>query len=280
MAQTRGATGRAKGTGLLDDPALLAPLLVALPAADVASASCVCKSWAAAERSDRNALFQALSRARWPGLVGQSAGAGRAVVDWRHRYKTLSRRGLSREPTVEEDEDPLANYSFIIQGQWGATLAFSRAAAVTRVEYSAVYGGHVMEFKDVVRYEVSLPEPVRLPPSWRVEAHEGEYDGLDISMLVQFQRGSIDQAAHLFDFSICKQALQAGPSALPPHRWWGSEELSGSYEASVDTLTYSTATGCGPLSIVGGKPSRADPPWLAKFDQGMPETSLITSRAR
>jgi hypothetical protein len=69
-----------------------------------------------------------------------------------------------------------------------------------------------------------------------------------------------------------------GPGALQVCDWWNSCEAP--FTAEVDTQTHPTAIGCGPLRVVGGRPIREDAAWVSKFVQGMPETALITSRAR
>jgi hypothetical protein len=150
----RAAVSSLSPRSLLDDPALLAPLLGALSAADLSSAASVCRSWQAAERADRNALFHALVRKQWPGLMPPLA-EHRAEIDWRHRYRVLSRLGSCRKPPAPE-LDPLQQYTFTIQGHWGPDggVAFSQLAVVHKVNMSTVFGGHVMDFKDVVSFEV------------------------------------------------------------------------------------------------------------------------------
>lgn len=305
--------GRASGRcSLLDDPALLAPLLGALTAADLSNATRVCRSWRAAERADRNALFHTLVRKQWPGLVPPLTGH-HVEVDWRHRYCVLSRWGSCRKPPAAE-LDPLQPYTFTIQGHWGpdGELAFSQRAVVHKVHMSTVFGGHAMDFKDVVSFEVravrcqchgshpkpfssplvvrqplhplssrqmTLLSPVALPESWRTRPRADEYDGLELSLLAQYRSGAVDRAAHVFSFSVHKAAI-CGPGPVQVCDWWGHPALQAPFTAEVDTQVHPTAIGCGPLRVVGGKPEREEAGWLGKFVQGMPETALITSQAR
>lgn len=268
-ASAAAAPTHAADASTLNDPALLLPLLAGLPAESLVRIGCVQKSWAAAERTERGALWRALVLARWPSLCGGPA------TDWRKRYRVLSRLGV---PLKRAEEDKLARFEFVVQGRFAPSgaLAFSGVATVTRGSSEQIMGGHIVEFKDSVDLEVKLPTPVRLPPCWRDDEQGHEvFEGIEVSIIAQDREEQ--QVAHLLGFSVDKHALEYSVEptsdeddddivAQAVQLWQGPGDacLPSTFEVEVDSAE---SAGCGPPQWiqtpgVGPRRRRADPPWL------------------
>ena len=167
-------------SSILHEPALLAPLFAALSDDDLTRAAHVCRSWAAAEVTDRHTLWRALVLTRWPALALLRAPT-HDLVDWRERFHTLARLGQS-----DVQHDALEKKSFVLQGRWASgALAFSSVATHRTVRTVAQSGPQSIEVRDALRIRVSLGDDaaVALPNSWRVGDHAMD-DSLEVEVLV------------------------------------------------------------------------------------------------
>jgi len=247
---------------LHDDGGLVLNILCALDATSLARMCCVCQAWASAEVENRRVLWRTLCLQRWPDL-----GEGLAV-DWRRRYRVLSRDG---QPLSQEKvEDPLADFSFVVQGRWGADapVAFSTVVRAGRYSANVSMHGNELEFRDAFQLEAAFSAPVPLPASWTASGPSA--DRLDVSILVRSRTD--DTVAHLICFSVDKRTI-AAPLA------GARNDPSGRFSIVADTFNFPTAAGCGGLFTDGlGKRRRTQAPWLTNmidtFPAGLEE--LIT----
>lgn len=156
---------------LLAEPAVLAPLLAALPAETLQTAACVSRAWADAVSVDKAALWRALVLGKWPGLAGLSS----ADVNWQKRYRVLAKCG---QFTDGLELDPLAKYAFVLHGSFAghAAPAFSQRATVRRVQRSIGFADRQLVIKDALELEVTFPDGLPLPHSWRADPPSTDAD--------------------------------------------------------------------------------------------------------
>ena len=186
---------------LHEDGGLVLNILGGLCAESLARMCCVSRAWASTEAENRRALWRPLCLERWPDL-----GEGRSI-DWRKRYRVLLRDGVP--VNQEKIDDPLADYSFVVQGRWvgsgcaaeGPPLAFSAVIRAGRYSATVSMHGNGLEFGDAFELSAEF-EPVSLPQSW--SDGRAPPDRLDVSILV---RCASDQTvAHLLAFSVAREA--------------------------------------------------------------------------
>lgn len=157
---SRGATPESAAL-LLEDGGLVVNILGALDAHGLATMCCTSQPWAAAEKENRRTLWRNLALKRWPEL-----GLGRQV-DWRNRYRVLLQNGKPNER--DKAEDPLADYTFVIQGRWEGdareTPAFSGSVAAQSYSATISLHGNALEFKDAFQLDLQLQASLPLRPT-------------------------------------------------------------------------------------------------------------------
>lgn len=280
----------ASSSVLCDHPAVLAPLLASLTADTLSTAACVSKAWQNAVQADHTSLWRSLVLSRWPGLAAIATAP--ASVDWRRRYRTLSRHGLV--DTEPEHEDPLSQLKFLVQGRWeeNGAPAFSLVGEGSGVSCMISLSiAQRVEVRDALRIEVTLPESAPLPSGWQTlePAAAGARDGLEIEVLLH--NDATSAVAHLFSLSIRKEAVSYRPAAdgaarplvgdwaaahaaLPASAGAEGSPGGATVMASVDTWAFPTNAGCG---TPGASGSRAEVPWMAPLTKDINLGELLTT---
>lgn len=267
---------------MFDDPSVITPLFASLPAESLVSAACVCKAWAQLEQVERAGLWRSLVLASWPGL------SRKAQVNWRKRFRVLSRWGVPLPGKVEEDA--LANFTFCVQGRLEpgagggeAAQTFSSTATAHKVVRAEDCAGNLVVFRDAFELEIEIEPAVALPQSWRVEdsmmeEEGGSFRGLDVTVLVENQAD--ETAAHLLSFSVAAPSvsfvppageMQAGDErAVPLHAFWEAE-LPDTFVAEADVTNFPTFVGCG-----YARETREEVPWLKAMIGDVELGALVT----
>jgi len=284
----------ASSSGLLSELSVLSPLLAALSAESLLAATCVSHAWAAAATTDKAALWRALVFSRWPALVGLSS----VGVNWQTRYRVLARQGELEHSPDDDEVDPLARYTFIVQCSFagrGREHGFSLQAAAHRAQCDVGMDGRHIVIKDALQLEVSMPGGLPLPISWREPPElpadrrenaastgpvgdavgggsglEGDStrtqpDHLQVHLLIH--DSTHHAVAHLLSFDIRKEDVTQSATSIdaPLHEYLGLQErapFGTEFTAEVRGVDVRTNVGVG---VPGPDGLRATPPWMAKM---------------